>query len=358
MVNPDIKIVVENNSGTELGEFENAKDISLTRVLSSVGELVFTIPKEDPKFSLLSGLKSHLKVVRNGTVIWKGNYDFLRENLDSYVIFGSTYEALMDYYLVVPDAPSTSTVRKFTGKKIATEIIQVLFNEVTALSNSLLAFPFSMGTLENPYTPSTTTEMTVNMEFEYDTLLDVVQRGAYAGGADFEITTEKVLNFYRRKGANKPNIVLHLKDLEPSNIRDFQKDTDFRRIGNDIYAFGVGVGVNFLKANSADATSQSSYGLVQRNLGIPKNLVDQATLNKLVADQINLVKSPPSLTTPKVMPSGFDLFNGWDLGDNVYIDIDHGGTLVTEYQRVIGVQLAYANNGAESIFVYLDFVRP
>lgn len=357
MVNPDIKIIVENNSGTELGEFENAKDISLTKVLSSVGELVFTIPKEDPKFSLLTGIKSHLKFVRNGTVIWKGNYDFLRETLDNYVIFGSTYEALMDNYLVAPDSPSTSTVRKFTTKKIGTEIVQVLFNEAKALTNSLLS-GFSLGTIENPYTPSTTTEMTVNMEFEYDTLLDAIARGAYAGGADFEITTSKALNFYRRKGSNKPNITIHLKDLEPSNVRDFQKDTDFRRIGNDIYAFGVGLGVNFLKANKTDSTSQTTYGLMQKYLGVPKNLVDQATLNKLVEDQITLLKTPPAKTTPKIVSSGFDLFNGWDLGDNLYVDIDHGGTVVTEYQRVIGVQLAYANNGAESIFVYLDVVRP
>lgn len=357
MVNPDIKIVIETNDGVETGEFENSKDISLTRFLSSAGELVFTIPKQDPKFALLTGMKSHLKFVRNGTVIWKGNYDFLREDANNYTIFGSTYEALMDNYLVVPTAPSTSTVRTFTAKKLGTEVAQILFNEAKALTNSLLA-NFTLGTVENPYTPDTTTEMTPNMEFDYDTLYDAVAKSAMAGGADFEITPSKVFNFYRRKGANKADIVLHLKDLEPSNIVNYQRDTDFRRIGNDIYAFGVGVGVNFLKANTTDSTSQTTYGLMQKNLGMPKYLVDQASLNKLVDDQIELIKNPPQVTEPQIVSSGFGFLDGWDIGDNVKVSIDHGGTLIDEYRRVIGVQLAYANSGAESIHVYLDVVRP
>ncbi len=356
MVNPEVKIVVETSAGTETGEFENAKDISLTRFLSSIGELVFTIPKEDPKFSLLTGLKSHIKVVRNGTVIWKGVFDFLRETSDNYIIFASSYESLMNYYLVAPDAPSTSTLRKFTAKKIGTEIAQVLFSEAEALTNSLLD-GFTIGTVENPYTPSTTTEMTPTMEFDYASLYEAVERCALAGGADFEISLTKAFNFYRRKGANKPNVVLHLRELEPSNVSDYRKDTDFRRIGNDIYAFGVGVGVNFLKSNTTDSTSQTAYGLMQRNLGMPKTLVDQASLDKLVSDQINLIKNPPAVTEPKVISSGFGLFDGWDLGDNVYVDIDHGGTVINEYKRVIGVQVGYSNTGAESVYVYLDVVR-
>jgi len=356
MVSPTIKIIVESSAGVESGEFENARDISLTRFLSSIGELVFTIPKDDPKFALLTGKKSRLKVIRNGTTIWRGVYDYLRETPDNYVIFASTLESILMDYLVDPDAPTTSTIRKFTTKKIGTEIVQVLFNESKAKTGSNFS-DFTLGTIENPYTPGTTTELTTNAEFNYENLFDAISLMAQGGGADFEVTTAKAFNFLRRKGTDHPNVVLHLKDEEPSNISTYQRDTDFRRIGNDIYAFGVGVGVNFLKSVKTDATSQSTYGLIQKNLGMPKVLVAQTSLDKLVADQINLIKDPPQTTTPLLVADGIGFLDGWDLGDNVKVDIDHGGTIINEYRRVLGFQVAYGNTGAENVYVYLGVKR-
>lgn len=355
MESPKIRIVVEDIAGNRYGEFENAKDISVTDMLpitGLLGELVFTIPKDDAKFSLLTGMKSVLSFERNGTVIKKFVYDYFRETTDNYTIWGTSYESLLMRYLVAPTNSATSTVRSFAAKKLGTEIAQILFSEAVAKTSSLLA-SFTVGTVQNPYTPSTVTEMTSNFEFNYESTYDAILQVALTGGADFELTNSKVFNFYRNKGSDKANVVLHLRSEGPANILGYQRDVDFRKMGNKIYAFGVGVGVNFLRSIKEDSTSQTAYGLLEKNLGMPKSLVDQAALDKLVDDQIKLVKNPPETVEPKMLSNSLELLDGWDLGDNVKIDIVDGETTIDKYMRVLGYNLAYSNSGAESVYVYL-----
>jgi len=352
MLNPEIKIVAENAAGTELCEFKKASFISFTRFLSSVGELTFVIPRTDPNFVHLVGLKTHLKVFRDGVLVWKGIYDYLREDMYTYTVFASTYESLLDYYLINPTAAATSTSRAFTTKKLGTEIAQILFNEAVAKTNSLLS-GFTLGTVENPYTPGTTTEMTASYSFDYDKLSYVIRSLAKSGGADWKMGFDKTFNFYRRLGSDKAAIVFHIKDGEPSNIVDFKRDQDFRKIGNSIFAFGVGVKVNFLKSVKTDATSQTTHGLMERNLGMPKDLIDQAALDKLVDDQIQVTKLPTSVVAPSLIIKNVGFLTGWDVGDNVVIDLNIGQTALTEYKRVLGINAYYSQSGAETVHVYL-----
>lgn len=355
-MNSNVKIVVENISGTQLGEFTKARDISHTRFINSVGELVFRISKDDPKFSLLSGLKTHLSVYDEGTRVWRGVFDFYREDKNDFVIFASTFESLLDYYLVDPTAIGTSSVRTFTAKKIGTQIADVLFDEAVAKSNSLLS-AFTQGTIQNPYEEGTTTEMVVNMEFNFETVFQAIAYCAAAGGADFEITFNKQFNFLRRKGSNKDNVVLYFRKGEISNLRDYQREVDYRRISNKLYAFGVGYGANYLKSSITDATSQSTYGLLEGSLGMPKVLVDQDTLDKAVADQIEVTKEPSEIVSPIVVPARIGLYDGWDLGDNIYIDIEDGQTDIYAQRRIVGVQVNYTNEKARSVYTYLDLPR-
>lgn len=356
MVSPELKIIIENSSGVEQGELKNAQNISFTRFLSSIGELTLTLPHDDPKFALLTGISSYIKVVRNGTTVWRGVYDYLRETAEVYTIFASTPESLMKYYLTTPDNPTTSTIRKFTGKKLGTEIAQVLFNEAKAKANSLLA-NYTIGTVENPYVSGTSTEITSDFEFDYHTLYDVIDILKDSGGADFEIGLDKTFNFYRRKGADKPNVVFHFDIGDPSNITSYKRDVDFRELGNDIYVFGVGVGANFLKGNTSDATSITTYGRKEKNLGMPKVLVDQDALDKLVADQIQTQKEPSQIISPSVITKGVGFFDGWSIGDNIKLAIANGQTVVSVYKRVIGVHVAYTQAGAETVYLYLGEKR-
>lgn len=355
MANPKIQIIAEDLSGNRICEFHLAKRRTFTKFLSSVGELVFDLKFDDPKFALLTGVKTVLKVYRNGTAIWAGNYDYLVSDKSIHTIFASSFERLLDDYLVEPDAAATSTVRKFTDKKLGTEVAQIIFDEAKNKSGSNLS-TFSLGTIENPYTPSTTSEMTADFEFDYNSDFDAIQLVALTGKADFEITPAKAFNFYRRKGADKPNVLFRLKDTEPSNIVNFKREVDFRPIGNKIYAFGVGTRVNFLKSSQTDSSSQTTYGLKEKNLGIPKTLVDQESLDKVTAEQIKVTKQPSDKLSPTlvVREGGIDLFDGWDLGDNARILVDYGSTAVDKYMRIIGVQCSYADTGAENVYLYLQ----
>lgn len=356
MVSPNIRIIVENESGVAQGEFQNARNITWTRFLSGVGELAFTLSRDDTKFSLLTPMKSHIKVVRDGTVVWKGVFDFFRESKNDYTIWASSYESLLDYYLVQPDAPSTSTVRSFAAKKLGTEIAQVLFAEAEALTDSLLE-GFTVGTVENPYEDATVTELTADFDFDYDTLYEVIERLAQVGGADFEIDFNKQFNFYRSKGSAKPNIVFRLVDGEASNITEFRRDVDYRKIGNKLYTFGVGVRANFLKEIQSDATSQTSYGLMERNLGMPRNLVDQDTLTKITKDRLKLTKQPEELISPSIILSTIGLYDGWEIGDTITLVISVGATNISVSRRIIGVATSYSNSGAESVNVYMENVK-
>lgn len=353
MTSPDMRIVVETAAGVETGEFENAKNVVWTRFLSGVGEISFRLNRDDPKFALLTGLQSHIKVVREGVVVWRGIFDFVRETKDEYHIFASSYESLLAYYLVQPDVVATSTVRAFTAQKLGTQIAQVLFNEAKALTSSLLA-NFTLGTIENPYEESTTTEITSDWNFDYNSLYNAIQQLAISGGADFEIGLDKTFNFYRSKGSDKANIAFHYRTDEPSNMLDFQRDLDFRAIVNKAYVFGVGTGANYLSSISEDATSKSTYGLKERNLGMPKTLVDQDSLDKLSADQLKLLKVPGEVVSPSIVPSSIGLFDGWDIGDNVKLNITRGETNIDVWRRVVGVAVYYGNSGSESVHVYLE----
>ena len=350
-----IKVVAENEAGTELCEFENAKNIRWSRFLSSIGELFFTLKKDDAKFANLTPLKTYLKVTKDGVAVWRGVYDFLREDRYKYSIFASTFESLLKYYLVDPTNAATSSLRAFTGKKLGTEVAKILFDEAVAKTSSKLA-AFTDGTIENPYTPATTTEMTPNMEFNYDQLYEAITNIAKTGGADWEIGLDKTFNFYRRKGSNKPDISFRFYDNQPSNMVDYTRDLDFRKISNKLYTFGVGVGANYLKSTSTDATSTSSYGLMEGNLGMPKVLVDQASLDKVTAQSIAVFKDPNETISPSILPQVV-LFDGWSLGDNVTVEIVSGGTSLSAYKRIIGVLVSYTDSHTELVTPYLDVIR-
>lgn len=353
MISPDLHIVVETAAGVETGEFENAKNIVFTSFLSGVGELSFRIGRNDPKYLLLSGLTSHIKVVRDGAVVWKGVFDFVRETRDQYHIFASSYESLLSYYLVQPDAPTTSTTRAFSGKKLGTQIAQIIFNEAKALSGSLLS-SFTLGTIQNPYEEGTSTEITSDWAFDYTNLFSAIEQLAFSGGADFYMGLDKTFNFVRSRGGDKEDIVFHYNADEPSNIIDFERDVDFRKIVNKTYVFGVGVGTNFIKAIDEDATSRGEYGLKERNLGMPKVLVDQDALDKLSADQLKKLKVPSEEVSPSIIPSNIGLFDGYVLGDCVKMVITKGQTDIDVWRRVIGVAVYYSPSGAESVHVYLE----
>lgn len=350
MSTPNYEFIATNNAGTELAVFANAKDRMWSRLLSRPGEAQFRIKQKDAlaKDAYIQPGVMHLKIKRDGSLVWGGLIDRLTEGVYDIVVHASSYEKLLQFNI-------TGYQAQYTDKRIGTEIVQPLWDAAKIASNSLLT-NFTSTTIQNPYVSGTAEKyITGTVTFDYENLLSVYQKLTEIGQADwatsgntnnvaFEITPNKVFNFYRNLGSNQNAVSWVLG----GQIRDFSYVIDTNNLFNSVTGVGVGTGASLLTETESDASSQSTYGL--RQIAEPfKDLEVSASLDPRTKAFLKGYKDPAIFLQANLEP-GLIPFSGYALGDSVKINVSRGHTaVVDQWYRVIGLQVKILENGAEVI---------
>ena len=175
-------------------------------------------------------------------------------------------------------------------------------------------------------------------EIHYDDILRRFQDMAAVDWHDFEVTWNRKLNWYERKGSDKPNVVL----AEGRNIvRDPKYTYSEDTIVNDQHCVGAGsTWANKITARSLDADSQNQYGMWQSVRTYPSISV-QETLD-LKADTLLANNKDPSQTLDLIVidrPSG--LWASFAEGDRVRVILPsyHMGEGLDEMVRVLAREI-------------------
>ena len=171
-------------------------------------------------------------------------------------------------------------------------------------------------------------------EIHYDDLLRRFQDMAAVDWHNFEVTWDRKLNWYERKGSDQPNVVL----AEGRNIvRDPKYTYSEDTIVNDQHCVGAGpTWGDKLTSRSLDATSQNIYGMWQAVRTYP-TITQQGTLD-LKADTLLANYKDPSQTLDLLIadrPSG--LWASFAEGDRVRVILTsyHMGEGLDEMVRVL-----------------------
>ena len=355
---PRYQFIIVDQSGN-LYEFENCVKRAWEWYENDVGRCRFYIPKNDIKLSTTSvpdGAFSEIRVYRDGVLVWQGMTQIVQDTPEGTYVYGETYLAAFRWY-------SVRFQRVYTAENLAT-IIGGEYDDIAARSNNFLLAKITKGTIESPYTTSTTTPLTITRTLYHENWLDFLKQMMFIGRAEiassfsqytvFNISfseTTPTFSFLRDVGSNKPDVIFEMD----SEVIEHNIPRDFRFIENEGKGFAVASGPIAINSTETDATSQTAF---YRRESYPyyNNVTGQIDLDKRVNNRIAERKDPKRSMYLK-FAAGLKPFDGYVMGDNVKIRIDSGRVDSDEYRRVVGMQVAIDDTGVEFTVPILQKAR-
>lgn len=151
-------------------------------------------------------------------------------------------------------------------------------------------------------------------EIHYDDLLRRIQDMAAVDWHDFEVTWDRKLNWYERKGSDKPNVVL----AEGRNVVRYPRYTYSEdTVVNDQHCVGAGpTWASKVVSRALDTTSQNTYGMWQAVATYP-SISDQDTLDLKAETLLANSKDPSQTLDLMVVDRPTGLWASFAEGDRV-----------------------------------------
>jgi len=349
MSNPNYSFVLIDSSGNKY-EFEKATNRSWERYENDVGKCRFSIPHNDNKIvsAVFESGKTKIFIYRDNVLVWQGLVASTQDNVQGTTVFGLDYKECLKWYRV-----GFNTT--YTSKKIGTEIVSPIFTAADARTGAAPGDLFALGTIEDPYTTSTTTAKTITRTTFDEDFFSLLQEMVYVSRSNspastwvqntvFDITiseTAPTFTFLRNVGVDKPNVVFTLD----SEIIGFDQVHDFRFIRNDIKGYSIISGPSVINSSQADATSVSSHYLREFAPSYG-GITTQGELDERAKDELKSDKDHKRILSVS-FASGLIPFDGYVMGDNVKVVINRGRVAINEYMRVVGMLVDIDDTGAE-----------
>jgi hypothetical protein len=173
-------------------------------------------------------------------------------------------------------------------------------------------------------------------------------------------------NFLLRLNVSSAAITTGPSLRYPENIKSFSFVPGFSRVRNDItvvpterYLSGTSGqgsgGVQIIGSTASDTTSISAYGRIP--LVAPKGgFINATAADNEAARMLNTYKKENTKQVSlRVAIDGIDIWNGWDVGDSIGVQIVRGITSINEPFVIAGVRWFGEQDGHERI--ELDLVQ-
>lgn len=376
-------VEILNKSLEKLAEVKNLYPINqggmvlrYSKELSDYGEAKFRLRSNDPLLTTFGDIiephKYHIRIRRNGTIVWQGVIVDNTERTKNYIeVVAVQYLYYLDKILIRRDAETVSgdgkdNFKLFNSGTMSAAVSTILSNAVSDFGSNHPLATLTAGTVENPDYPKGFTDgtnaltgawsfsSTIALQFDYQTAYYVLKAFGNYTNADFEITEDLVFNFKKFIGNRDNNVTFHYG--QRGNIVDYNSTRLGRRMVNTLWGLAVDTDGKYLHSEQSDSTSVNTYGKLQDAIGFT-DVKDDNYLRTRIANSLRFTKTPDDsplniLLNEKGYPLG-----QYDIGDIVNIRIKDNVIDINDRRRVVGVTVNLHNTGRELVTVQTNKPR-
>jgi hypothetical protein len=306
-------------------------EFKYTTELNKAGSAEFTMRMVDPKATATNLLLYNRVIVsRDGVGVFIGYIENLKVTLNTVTILCTGMLGLFKKRLITLGISSTT----------ANTAVNDILTAVNAVDDTGISF----GT-------SDVTNIINGVQLVRSSVMSAWDKLAtMAGGAEFEIDTDKNFNFMTALGTDKSATVMFKYDINAvttSTIFDFDVEVE----GADIYNAVLGIGDGSITTTETDATSISEFGRLEE----AKNFAQTVSATDLSKETQNYVDNrKDEFYSPKISVNtekiGVDKFN---VGDTITIFLRNGLINLNRHDRIIKKVVTLSPNNTESVSVSL-----
>jgi len=354
-----------------------------SKELSDYGTCTFRITKNDPLFTSYGDVimphQYHVRVVRDGSVVWHGAIIDNPHRTKYYVeIKAAEYLFYLSKRLIKRTsavayggtAPSSDIglhYRIFSSGTMATAVSAIITETASTFGAGHVLSGLTVGTIDNPNYPDNFTTAAgapltgaftfssdVVLQFDYHKVLYVLQQFGIYTNCDFEIDENLNFNFRTFLG-NKSQAVTFLYGTT-GNIVDYDLPRHGERVANDLTGIGSTPAGVILHAEKTDETSKNQFGLLEDAVAFA-DVKDNNALTARLAAQLRLTSSPEVSPINLVLNEKADMFGTFGVGDIVTTNINDGPNVYKGPRRVVGSTVNLHNTGRELTTVQTNVQR-
>lgn len=360
------RYVITDSNYSDIATIPEAHRRSYSKFLNNIGQAYFEVYLDNPLVKSLNidpltkmyGLKIYRGT--NTTPNWQGMIDGLtpsdkyKNSMNVVGFQASSRLADLGDVLITTDSETPQQRSGLKDKKIGTEVIQVLFNECKAKSNS------PIGDMLSSITDVLDEKNVINTMQEQDTiaissLLDIVVFLADVTNSDFYVDdATKTFYFKDKVGVESTVQYRFVENQAGNNIKDFSIQMNMRDVNNHPVGFCTGEAANMKMVSDVyDSASLNAYKLRER-LSDLRSLDSEASVRTQINKNLQMYGKPRYFSSI-ALSNSIDLFNGWTLGDTVEIWIKRGFINFRERKRIMGVTVDIDAQNMENISLnYID----
>jgi hypothetical protein len=319
-----------DRNGNALGELSSARGKQLTLGLNRPGQCSFNLPMEDTLAQDVSVLDTQIKVYRDGVLRWSGPVWSITEELPA----SRMNVTAVGWFEILN--------RRFLSQDVsyATTDAGAIATALLADANATSATGITIGSVETTQNRTRTYKKYQNIGQEINALSEI------ESGYDWYIdplTKELDISAVRRTFQTDTVFVYG------SSISSISRQILGETVANKIFAMG-----NSTVGSAQDSTSITRYGLLEAQESLSE--VNSTTIIAAFANaEVVIRKDPRQIIDMVPFPwtptnSVPRLFEDYDIGDVVYVDVDYGTLqLARQAVRVFGVTINIDENGNERI---------
>lgn len=362
---------------------EQGMVLRYSKELSDYGTCLFRLRPQDPLFTqygdILEPHKYHIRIKRGNATVWQGAIVDNPHRTHNYVeVKGAEYE----YYLSRKNVKRTSAVsyggtapsediglhyRVFDTGTMATAVTNIVTEAKAAFGSNHIMANLTLGTIENPDYPKNFTTAAgealtgewnfssdVVLQFDYQSVLYVLQAFGMYANADFRINNDLEFEFKTFLGNKNPGIGF-IYGIQ-GNIVDYDIPRLGSRMTNSLTGIATDPNGLVLHAEKSDSVSKEEYGPLEDSAAF-SDVKDKNALNARLAEQLRLTSRPEAtphnfLLNEKAYPLG-----QYDIGDLVTAKVKDGAIDYKEVRRVVGITVNVHNVGREMVTVQTNAPR-
>jgi len=366
ILNTDLEKVAELRALAPLNQ--DGMVLKFIKRLSGYGECRFRVSTKDPIFDTLGDIlephKYHVRIKRANTTIWQGAIVDNPSRTKQYQeVRALEYLFYLGRVLVERDtrteASSEKHYRKFDSGTMKAAVKDMMDYAKTYFgSNHILgSMTISNSNIDNPNFPNNykktngqpltgawTFSSNLTLQFDYNSILFVLNSFALYAGCDYEIDNDLVFHFKTRLGTNKTNIGFVYGAR--GNIIDYDIPRYGQRMANDLYGISATYDGEVLRSNKIDSESQLTYGKLQDAMPFA-DVKDNNTLTTRVTEELRYVKSPDNAPLSFVLNEKGYFLGAYDVGDIVTVKVDDGPISYDQPRRIVQFVVSVHNTGRE-----------
>lgn len=278
--------------------------------------------------------KSYVDIYRYNTKIWSGILTSINGDIDS--DSGNMDLNFSDYLYLLKRMKISPLGKTFTLTDQGS-ILWGLINDFQSLPNGNYGITF--GSINTGILRDRTYKAGKGI---YEAAIEMTE---VVNGCDLEVTQEKVLNVYAKKGHRLGHVLEYGK-----NILGFSFGINGDEIVNHSTAYGSGEDTDMLYSVAHNIQSQEKYGLCQ-GIILKPDVILINTLTEAAQGDVAEHGEPTNITGVRLMPTNDPPLMSYLTGDEIRVKVKKGWFDFDKYKRIKKITVDVSIEEKEDISV-------